>query len=121
MLIHGSVGAIASRGVTQPGVGGLRDPLQFAQARGARRLGAKDACPVEREPVAVVARLGLELLQVGRRQRHARDRARGGRARDRRRGDRAGRGGARTPGDKLSDPRDWQRGRPVLELLRGGA
>jgi hypothetical protein len=73
----------------------------------------------------VVARLGLQRLQVGRRQRHARDRGRGGRARHRRRRNRAGRGAASTPciapGDELSDPREWQHDRPLLELLRGGA
>jgi hypothetical protein len=112
--------------VTQAHVGGRRCPLQFPQARGARRLGAKDACPVEREPIALIARLGLELPQVRRRQRRARDRARGRRPRHRRRGKRVGRAGAEptrllAPGNKLSDSPEQQRRRPPSSSSCGAA
>src|SRR5919108_6407581 len=58
--------ALATSGAAQPGVGALRDPFELAEAPDARRPRAHDAGAVERESIAVVSRLGLEALHLGR-------------------------------------------------------
>ena len=53
--------------VAQPRVGRFGYPLQLAQATGARGPRAHDACAVEVEAIAVILRVSLETLQLGRR------------------------------------------------------